>query len=210
MLVQWPDYLWCTSLRDVLAFRFRFVLCGTRSAKWARRQINHGPSLLQFRVLCLRLLQDRYVWIGILPELKEILVTGAGSHLVSPAEFIGTTDLQMHQGTEQEILQHTVVVDHLLELRNRFWTSSRVKERLTAYVDGIERASDLRLRVRFSQFVRQRRAKHLNGAVTLPPVEFDSSADRGQPISIEHRVHGGTFAELVCQRHRTGILPCSC
>jgi hypothetical protein len=50
--------------------------------------------LLQLRVLCLGLLQDRNVRVGVFPQREEVLVGAAGLVLVA-CEYVGASKLQV-------------------------------------------------------------------------------------------------------------------
>src|ERR1022692_444280 len=65
-------------------------------AKLVRSLVMGRKALLQLRVLCLGLLQDGYVGVGVFPEREEILICRLGFGGVA-LQGVGATELEMRE-----------------------------------------------------------------------------------------------------------------
>lgn len=77
-----------------------------------------------------------------------------GSHSIAGGE-VGFAQLQVYEGTQYEILNHAMMVEHLLELRHCLLPVSVFQTALPAHVNRVQIATDLDLRARFTQLARR-------------------------------------------------------
>src|ERR1035438_9707452 len=93
--------------------------------------------LLQLRVLCLGLLQDRNVGVGVFPEGEEVLIGGFCFGDVA-LHGIGSTQLEMSQYADRIPDHYPGVIQNFLEFLGSLSALTRSQIRLTTRIDGIE------------------------------------------------------------------------
>ena len=74
-------------------------------------------GLLQLCVLRLGLLQDGDVGVGVFPEGKEVLVSGAGTFFVA-THRLRSAQLQVRECAQHEVLHDAAMVNELLKLQS--------------------------------------------------------------------------------------------
>ena len=75
-------------------------------------------SLLEFRVLCLRLRQNGHIGVGVLPQQQEFLIHGSSAHLITPARQ--RSGFLQESASAGRVSHHqSPVVEDLLKLRDR-------------------------------------------------------------------------------------------
>src|SRR5215831_20908496 len=92
--------------------------------------------LLQLRVFCFGLLQDRDVGIGVFPESEEILIRGAGLGCLS-LQSVRTTELEVRKSTDWLVQHNSPMIQDFLKLGRGFTTLVRRKIGFPAHIDGI-------------------------------------------------------------------------
>ncbi len=108
---------------------------------------------MQLRVLCLGLLQDRNVGVGVLPEGEEILICRLGFGRVA-LYGIRSTQLKMSQCADGIPDHNPGVIQNFLKLPRGFCALARGQIRLATRIDGIESPEKTSLTAaRLAQFV---------------------------------------------------------
>jgi hypothetical protein len=74
---------------------------------------------LQLRVLCLGLLQDGDVGVGVFPEGEEVLICRLGFGGVA-LQGVGATDLEMRECSDEFVYYNPTMVENLLKLGSGF------------------------------------------------------------------------------------------
>src|SRR5215471_181923 len=72
-------------------------------------------SLLQLRVLCFRLPQDRNIRVRVLPKRKEILIGRLGLRDIA-LQHISATEPKMSNCTDRLVQDEAAMIENLLEL----------------------------------------------------------------------------------------------
>ncbi len=76
-------------------------------------------ELLQLRVLCLGLLKDWNIWIGVFPQRQKFLVRRATLGIIA-LERVGATQLEMRQRPDGFIQNDAAMIEDFLKLCRRF------------------------------------------------------------------------------------------
>src|SRR5438552_238370 len=95
--------------------------------------------LLQLRVLCLGLLQDEDVGVGVFPEREEVLVCVLCFGCVA-VHCVGSSKLKMRERAQREVHHETRTVENLLELSRGVVAPMKQQVRLATQIDRIHRS----------------------------------------------------------------------
>src|SRR5262249_50633885 len=127
---------------------------------------------VQLGVLGFSLFEDRNVRVGILPQLKELLVSSSGFGGVA-GECVGAAYLQM---SDQMVREESGMVEKFLELACGCGTVSLRQIGLPAQIGG----SRPKMKKNESQVVGSCRGKVLDGAGGVAALESNSGTNVGQ------------------------------
>jgi hypothetical protein len=94
-------------------------------------------ELLQFGVLCLGLLQDGDVRVGVFPEREEILIGRLGLGGVA-LHGVGASETEMCKGALRIILYDAPVLQDSLKFRGRFLALAQEQVRKAAQIGGVK------------------------------------------------------------------------
>src|SRR5208283_2492843 len=170
----------------------RATLTDYRSGGVTVRASAMCSHLLQFRVLCLCLLENGNVGVGVFPEGEEILIGCARLGDVT-LQGVCASKVEMAQCTDGPVLHNPAMVEDLLELGYCFAALMRGQICFSSHVDGVQTA-------RCPKLIGRDGLKKLNGIGRIVVVEREQSANRRQVAVLNPRVFRELLRKVIRQR----------
>src|SRR5882762_880966 len=110
-------------------------------------------ELLQLRVLCLGLLKDWNIWIGVFPQRHKFLVRHASLGDIA-LELVGATQLEMRQRPDGFIRNDAAMIEDFLKLCRRFAALTRGKIGFSSYIYRIQVGPVVKANCGRTEFIR--------------------------------------------------------